>query len=391
LLKPDRGLKQIRKGSKRYDVAFYVPWIGPLLSPLARSPTGGAETQIFLLARALAARGFRVCLIVFDLPGLDVPSRVGDVSVLVRPPYRTHEPLGKFRETLALGKAIMEADAGVMVARAATPDIGLVGLSAKLLRRRFVYSSANVSDFDYRLVASNRRNRELFRLGIRLADEIIVQTAEQARLCEEHFRRSPVLIGSIAEPAPQRDRNPEAFLWIGRLVWYKRPFEFVELARSLPSAKFWMVGVPAVHGDEGAELAREVEREVATVPNLQLLAPRPRPELMNLIERAVAVVNTADFEGMPNIFLEGWARGVPALTLTHDPDSVVESHSLGGFAHGSSRKLREIALALWEGRTKQTDVGARCRQYILEHHSPEIVSGHWEKALRLVPSARQAS
>jgi hypothetical protein len=94
---------------------------------------------------------------------------------------------------------------------------------------------------------------------------------------------------------------------------------------------------------------------------------------------------------MPNIFLEGWARGVPALTLTHDPDSVVESHSLGGFAQGSSRTLREIALALWEGRTKQTDVGARCRQYILEHHSPEIVSGHWEKALRLVPSARQAS
>ena len=66
----------------------------------------------------------------------------------------------------------------------------------------------------------------------------------------------PVLIRSIAEPASQRDHAPEAFLWIGRLVWYKRPPAFVELARALPEAKFWMVGVPAVHGRESPDLVR---------------------------------------------------------------------------------------------------------------------------------------
>ena len=53
----------------RYDVAFYVPWIGPLLTDVDAIATGGAETQIYLVARALADRGVRVCLLAFELPG----------------------------------------------------------------------------------------------------------------------------------------------------------------------------------------------------------------------------------------------------------------------------------------------------------------------------------
>src|SRR5439155_5978297 len=129
--------------------------------------------------------------------------------------------------------------------------------------------------------------------------------------------------------------------------WYKKPLAFVELARSLPEAKFWMVGVP-VPGHE--KLATEVAEAAATVPNLELVAPRPRQELLELTERAVAVVNTADFEGMPNIFLEGWTRGVPALSLTHDPDGVIERHRLGAFARGSHERLAVHAALLWKER-----------------------------------------
>ena len=102
---------------------------------------------------------------------------------------------------------------------------------------------------------------------------------------------------------------------------------------------------------------------------------------MDLVDRAVAVVNTADFEGMPNIFLEGWSRGVPALALTHDPDGVIERHRLGSFANGSSEYLVELARSLWEERSDQAGVAARCRQYILENHSPETVSAQWVETL----------
>jgi glycosyltransferase involved in cell wall biosynthesis len=404
----------------RYDVAFYVPWIGPLLAGSARSTTGGAETQVFLLARALADRGSRVCLVVFDLPGITIPSSLDGVAVSVRPPYQAHEPFGKLRETASLRKAVVDVDAEVLVTRAAGPDVGLAGLVAKLAGRRFVYSSANVSDFavgadaglpglltkfsgrrvghssaktpefDFSRLSPKLRDRALFRLGIRLADEIVVQTTEQVRLCQESFGRSSVLIKSIAEPAAQRSHDPEAFLWIGRLVRHKRPLEFVELARSLPEAKFWMVAVPAPRAQGAQTLATALDRSAAKVHNLELLAARPRRELMDLIDRAVAVVNTADFEGMPNIFLEGWARGVPALALAHDPDEVIERHNLGGYACGSSERLVELAGRLWEERRDQTGVAARCRQYIVEHHSADAVSARWQEALGIGATERAA-
>ncbi len=365
-----------------YDVAFYVPWLGPLLTRTDAAP-GGAETQIYLLARALARRGARVRLLVFDLPDAPLPMSVDGVDIAVRPPYRSHERLGKPREIVALAQAIFGANAGAIVTRSAGPHVGLAGLCAKLARRRFVHSSANVSDFDFERVERNRRNRALFRLGIRLADEIVVQTAEQVALCEQAFGRTPKRIGSIAEPARPRHRAPEAFLWVGRLVWYKRPLEYVDLARSVPNARFWMVGVPVGFAAESADLADEIRRRARDLPNFELLEPRPRPELMDLADRAVAMVNTADFEGMPNLFLESWGRGVPALALSHDPDGVIERHGLGGFARGSTACLAELAAQLWETRFDQTALAARCRAYVDAHHSPESAASAWLQVLRV--------
>ena len=109
---------------------------------------------------------------------------------------------------------------------------------------------------------------------------------------------------------------------------------------------------------------------------------------MDLVDRAVAMVNTGDFEGMPNIFLEGWARGVPALALTHDPDNVIERHKLGAFARGSPEQLIDSARRLWEERGNQADVASRCRRYILEHHSSENVSVQWQEVLEKGTPAR---
>jgi glycosyltransferase involved in cell wall biosynthesis len=366
----------------RDDVAFYVPWMGPLLTSEATTATGGAETQTFLLARELARRGIAVRVLVFQLADVRIPSSVESIAVSARPRYLGQERLGKLRETFATARAVANAGATTVVTRTAGPHVGLVGLFAKLTGQRFVFSSASVTDFGFE-PTSKRRNRALFRLGIRLADAVVVQTEEQVRLYRQRFGRSPVQINSIAEAAPQREREPEAFLWIGRWVSYKRPLAFVELARALPDARFRMIGAPEENAPGGRELLAEVERQVAEVPNLELLPERPRRELMDLVDRAVAIVGTGDFEGMPNVFLEGWARGVPALALMHDPDGVIERHDLGGFAHGSGDRLIEHARLLWEERHDQGAVAARCRRYILEHHSPGAVARRWQDVLGL--------
>ena len=379
------------RGRRSYDVAFYIPWIGSLLAPGSSLPAGGAETQLYLLARELARLGRRVCLVSYALPGL--PARVDGIDVVPRPPARWREikgPAGKLAEIVTVWRAVAGVDARTFVQRGTHPETGLVALAAKARGRRFVYSSANDIDFDWGSVAA-RHNVALFHVGVRLADAIVVQTAVQERLCLECFGREPILIRSLVEPAQVPRSQPEAFLWIGKLTPYKRPLEFVELARAVPEARFWMVGVASEK--ESAPIAAELERATAEVPNIELLDPRPRAELMELVERAVAIVSTSEYEGMANVMLEGWARGVPALALAHDPDGLIEGEELGACAGGSRERLAAVARDLWRTRSDDPrgELAQRCRGYVEREHSPHAAAERWLRALALSPDGHTSA
>ncbi len=366
--------------NQTFDVVFYSPTIGPLLSARLDRPTGGAETQIYLLTQALSDRGWRVAIVVHD--GAGIPEWAGGVRVIRQRAVATNRPLLRSLDYLAaLAGALLPLRTDVTVQRAAGTTTGMVGLLSGLGRSRFVYSSANVIDFSYHRLEPKRRNVRLYELGVRLADRIVVQNEEQETLCRQRFSRSPVVIKSIAEPAPARQETPDAFLWVGRLTHYKRPLDYVALARAVPEAHFRMVGVPVL--DEGRRLMAQIGVATADLPNFELLAPRPRAELSPLIERAVAMVNTAEYEGMPNIYLESWSRGVPALGLHHDPDGVIVREGLGGFAGGSAERFAELARSMWSGRVDQAELAGRCRRYIDRDHSPEAVVTAWEAALGL--------
>jgi glycosyltransferase involved in cell wall biosynthesis len=362
-----------------YDVAFYVPWIGPLLRPGQAPPTGGAETQIYLLTRALSRRGARVCVIAFETPD-GLPSQVDGVDVIARTPYEGRRPwVGKVTEVAATWGALGRVRARVVVTRAAGPYVPLVAAFARATRRRFVYSSASDGDFTSDLV---ERYRALYHLGVRAADTLVVQTDRQMTLARR-FGRPAVVIRSITEPAPITTSSPVAFLWIGRLVDYKQPLEYVELARRLPGAQFRMVGVPVGDSEESRRLLARLHEESRGLANFTLLAPRPRPQLAALLDEAVAVVNTSadGLEGMPNTFLEGWVRGVPALALSHDPDGIIERHALGGVAAGSPDRLAALAAELWRTRGDRADLSRRCRRYTDVHHSPDAVARQWMAVL----------
>jgi glycosyltransferase involved in cell wall biosynthesis len=129
--------------------------------------------------------------------------------------------------------------------------------------------------------------------------------------------------------------------------------------------------------------------QASELPNLKLLAPRSQPEIEELMSRAVASVNTAEFEGMPNVLLEAWTQGVPALVLNHDPGGVVSTNGLGGFAHGSPTLLVELARQQWMLRDSQEErlaVARRCREYIERNHAPEVVIDQWLGVLGVRPS-----
>jgi glycosyltransferase involved in cell wall biosynthesis len=155
----------------------------------------------------------------------------------------------------------------------------------------------------------------------------------------------------------------------------------VELARRVPEASFRMVGV--ANGEEEVRVGQQIAAAARQLSNLTLLPALTRDEVAQELASAVAVVNTSDFEGMSNVFLEAWSRGVPALSLGHDPEGVITCEGLGGFAHGSPARLADIARAMWRSRSDCSHLAGACRDYVRREHSADAVVLRWIEALGL--------
>ena len=372
-------------GSPRHDVAIYTPEAAVLYE---RRPevTGGAERQTTLLAAGLARAGLDVAHIVLPVadPAPDLaPTLVQRELVTTR-----RGPATRIAQGRRIWSALAEANANVYVFRGGLPALGIAALFCRVRRRRLVFSASNDLDFSFDFMAGRRPELEVYRYGVSRADAVVVQTARQAMLAREAFPglRLVVEIPSFAEAAPPARIPAEAFLWVGRLDHYKQPLRYLELAEALPEARFWMIcrrldparsgGAPGGSGADD-QLEAAVDRRARELPNLELLDQRPHDAAMKLVERAVAVVNTGSAEGMPNLFLEAWACGVPVLSYEFDPDGRIGRDGLGVAAAGSAARFVEGARALWGARANRDDLSDRVRAHLAERHGVEAVTARW--------------
>src|SRR5689334_12714156 len=155
--------RERRSRRHRYDVGFYAPSLAWRLAGVA--DTGGAETQVMLVSRALAELGFDVSAAAFDVQGIDVPRAAHGVHVVLRPAHLAGGGIvGQLREAAAVWAAVRRLDSAVVVSRCAGFWVGIVGLCSRLHRRRFVYSSASLLDFQADCGLPKWRDRALFRV-----------------------------------------------------------------------------------------------------------------------------------------------------------------------------------------------------------------------------------
>jgi glycosyltransferase involved in cell wall biosynthesis len=370
-------MRMRRRSRVRRRVAIYAPRSSGMYE---RSPVrvGGAERQMALLALNLANRGVPVAHIVFP-PSAPALPRDGAPALIARGPYAGRNGArSKVMEARHVWRALAAADSDVYIVRGGSPALGIAALFCRVRRRRLVFSSAIDGDFTLETLAGRRHRVALYRAGLESASAIVVQSEQQLALARRTLRRMPRLerIPSFGEdpPAATTAAAPEAFIWIGRLIDYKRPLRYLELARAMPDVRFWMVGVD----NESQRVAVEVREQAREIPNLELLEPRPHAETMALVERSIAVVSTSRLEGMPNIFLEAWSRGVPVLSLSFDPDGVIEAHGLGTYANDDWQRFRAAAHELARGGGDRAGVAARGPAYVRTTHSPDAVTGRWQ-------------
>jgi glycosyltransferase involved in cell wall biosynthesis len=139
--------------------------------------------------------------------------------------------------------------------------------------------------------------------------------------------------------------------------------------------------IASVTGETPQQLATAVSEGAEDLPNLELLSPRPRAEVLELVANAAAVVLTSRYEGMPNVFLEAWGMGIPVISLHFDPDGRIAEKGLGICAGGSWERFVEASRELWQDARLRREIGERARRYVATTHAPDAVGEQWATAV----------
>jgi glycosyltransferase involved in cell wall biosynthesis len=358
------------------DVAIYAPQAGDLYGRHAGAlGGGGAELQTVLLARGLAARGFDVAHIVHPVAD-PLPLQPPSPTLVYRRPQSSGRRLHPAWEVVNVWRALSEADARVAVVRGSGGYVVPAATWCRLHRRALVLATSSDLDFDLQRGDRRRATVRAYGRAARRASRLVVQTGRQAQLARRAFPDlDPIVVPSFAEPAEPARGAPEYFLWTDRLTAYKRPESYLELAAAIPEARFRMI--VSETDETGPELRRRVHARAAELANVELAPRRSRPQLLAELERAVAVVKTSEVEGMPNTFLEAWARAVPVLSLSVDPDGRIAEHGGGLVAGGSPERFAEQARTLWADSAMRSELGARGREFVRARHSLDSVADRW--------------
>lgn len=353
-------------------VCFICPYIYGYLKPGSRKTVGGAERQQHLIASRLQETGHEVSFITFadggeayeQLDGFDVWKTLPQTNSLRQTPTVLYKLL----------RSIRRVDADVYYVRGNPPLCILTSYGCELLGEPVVYCVANDSNIELARLANHHR---MFRYtlpklayvdAIRRADAVVAQTTHQLELLEQMFGIDSQVVPNVYSVPPDDELvaavDREFVLWVGSLdPEQKKPMRFVRLAERLPAVEFVLIGWTA---DEA--FRTEIRERADALPNLRFEGFVPPDEIDRYYRRAAMFVNTSEYEGFPNTFLEAWRYGVPVVSLHHTLDGLLSEGELGLHA-GSTERLTEQVEGLWEDPERAAELGHSGRAYLREHYA----------------------
>jgi glycosyltransferase involved in cell wall biosynthesis len=219
----------------------------------------------------------------------------------------------------------------------------------------------------------------MYRYGLRRADLVVVQTRHQQELLATRRRGPSLLLPSALDLAGTAVRPEPAqpmVLWVGNILAKKRPLELLRIAQALPQHEFVAVG----DGSKDPRLAGEFTAAAERLPNVRYLGRVEHADLGPLYGQATVLLNTSEAEGVPNTFLEAWARGVPVVSLSVDPDGLISREGLG-VVLGTGSPAAGIASYMADASGRE-GAGRRARAYVQRTHDLEGVLDAFAAALR---------
>ncbi|MCX6973016.1 MAG: glycosyltransferase family 4 protein [Verrucomicrobia bacterium] len=325
--------------------------------------SGGAELQVALLARELALRGVEVVIVGGDTGQKD-GSAIDGVRIRTGGQFHSGNPA----EMLGAVPRVFS------VIREERPDwVFLLGWTAWMavvvaMRGVLGYRAGFICGLDSELTGDFRRENPLrgglFEWGVAKCDLRYAMTDGQQELFKKRgwgcamYRN--LILPRAFENAGEKTVD---FLWVSRCQPVKRPHLFLDLVEALPEHSCEMV-CPR----EDVGLWESVAARAGKLKNLRFIEKVPYHEIQSHYDAARVFVNTSEWEGWPNSFIQAGLGRAALLSLAVNPDGIFERFGLGWFAGGDMEKLKSQAQAMLGDAAGLERMQEGCARFVAEMH-----------------------
>ncbi|KPK26440.1 MAG: hypothetical protein AMJ61_09035 [Desulfobacterales bacterium SG8_35_2] len=361
-------------------ICFVAPEAYPeLTGDTSLKMVGGAQVQQCIIARALAKRGYKVSMICLDF-GQPDDLIVDGIRVIKAFKQNAGIPVIRFLypRMTTYWKSMKIANADIYYQRTSSFLTGLVSFFCRQTGKKMIFSVANDNDLiPGQQYIKYKRDKLIFEWGLNHADAVIVQSKRQKELSKQNYNIDSTFIRSCCEAASNKtgvDKQVDV-LWVSTIRTFKKPEIFIELAQRMPEFRFRMIGGP--ENNNGDPFYGKIKEKADQLPNLEFIGFVPYAEIDKHFDAARLFVNTSEFEGFPNTFLQSWIRGIPTLSF-FDPEAVLEGQQVNLVV----KTIDELVLNIKEllgSSQKYVTLGKICKRYTEQFHSPEKIINEYSK------------
>lgn len=249
----------------------------------------------------------------------------------------------------------------------ASARVAMLGAIKKINKIPFIFfvgADTDVNGGHSRL--TNPLFYHLYVWGLKKADKIICQTSRQIEMLKQTYGLDGQLVLSpYLSPSSPQGCDKKTILWVGRSTVYKRPEHFIALAKKIPGETFVLI---CNKGRGDHKRWQWLEQKAGRIPNLRFIEAVPHDRMQRYYAEAKLLVNTSEFEGFANTFIEAAMQKVPILSLNVDSNGMLTQHGSGICCEGNFEKLTAVCRSLAKDTVMSTKLGCQARAYALKYH-----------------------
>jgi glycosyltransferase involved in cell wall biosynthesis len=344
----------------------------------SRRTFGGANVQLYIIARELGRRGGdEIFSLIPEYAKINFPE-----SGLFRLVTTFRESSPGWRKMLSFFGVILRLKPDVIIQRGLTLPSCILALYCRLMGSKFVFMFAHDIEAEGRYQMSGRRC-PLFPLLLRCSHRLIVQNEIERDLLAGRVDAGRLAILKkglvLGEGEPSRAKKNYDCIWIARCERWKNPEEYIRLARLNPGRRFLMICAMEPVEEEYFD---SVRKEAEKCRNIEFLEFATNSEVYSYLAMSRVFVITSGSEGdWPMVVLEALSLGVPVVSLHVNYSGLLSGDGAGWFAAGDAVSLNEgIVRIVSDGKLAER-MSHRALEYIREHHD---IGRNAEKLLDMI-------